>query len=163
MELKRSWRLKKSLSVVFFAILAVYIFIGLTPAKAVEMEAATDIKIPEIGLSADVTLLTMEHGMLKTPDKIVGSYSRAKNKTFLVGHSFGVFENLDKLNVGDEIYYDLVNYKITNIEILEKSDISMDALLAPADVDTIVLMTCAGEVFSDGDASHRLVITAVVK
>ena len=163
MELKRSWSLKKSLSVVFFAILTAYLLIGLTPARAVDVEIATYIKIPEIGLSADVTLLTMRQGILNTPEEIVGSYSRAKNKTFLVGHASNVFKNLDKLNFGDEIDYDLVKYKIVDIKTIRKSDVSMDALLAPADVDTIILMTCAGKISDNGDASHRLIITATAK
>lgn len=163
MELKKSWDFRKFMVGAFFTMLTLYLLIGLTPAKATEVDVATEIKIPKIGLSSDVTLLTMNQGMLKTPDVVVGSYSRNKNKTFLVGHSTGVFGDLDKLELGDEIYYDLVSYTIVDIDVLQKSDISMDRLLAPADIDTIVVMTCAGELFSGGDASHRLIITAVAR
>ena len=163
MELKKSWDFRKFMVGAFFAMLTLYLLIGLTPAKATEVDAVTEIKIPKISLSSDVALLTMNQGVLKTPDTVVGSHSRNKNKTFLVGHSTGVFSDLDKLELGDEIYYDLVSYTVVNIDVLQKSDISMDRLLAPADIDTIVVMTCAGELLSGGDASHRLIITAVAR
>ena len=28
-------------------------------------------------------------------------------------------------------------------------------------IDTLVVMTCAGELYNNGDASHRLVLTAI--
>ena len=160
MELRNSWDLQKVLIAVFFVILGLYLAVGLTPVRAAEAEAATEITVPKIGLTTGVALLSMENGKLNTPDEMVGSYSRANNKTFLVGHSVGVFRDLGELELGDEIYYDLVNYVVVNIEILEKNSISMNKLLAPADVDTIVIMTCAGELTGTGDASHRLIITA---
>lgn len=37
----------------------------------------------------------------------------------------------------------------------------MSTLLTPTSQDTIILMTCAGTDLGNGDASHRLIITAV--
>lgn len=159
-ELGKTFDIRKCLTRLFFLLLAFYILIGLTPVKAAEIEPATEIKIPEIELSSGVALLNMENGKLSTPDELVGSFSRAENKTFLVGHSVGVFKNLDLLEVGDVITYDLVNYTIVDMKLLAKSEIVMDELLSPASVDTIVLMTCAGELTDNGDATHRLIITA---
>ena len=83
MELKKSWDFRKFMVGAFFTMLTLYLLIGLTPAKATKVDVATEIKIPKIGLSSDVTLLTMNQGILKTPGVAVGGYSRNKNKTFL--------------------------------------------------------------------------------
>ena len=64
---------------------------------------------------------------------------------------------------GKDIEYDSKRYKISRIEILEKSEINMSQVLAGAPVDTIVLMTCAGESLPNQDATHRLIITAVAQ
>lgn len=162
MELKRRWDHKKVLVRGYFGLLAIYLVVGLTPARAVEYEVTTQIVIPKIGLNADVMSMSMRDGVLETPDNAVGSYSRAENKTFLVGHASGVFGELDKIAVGDEIDYDLLKYTVAKIEIVKKDQIAMNALLAPADTDTIVIMTCAGEMRNNGDSTHRLIITASV-
>jgi sortase (surface protein transpeptidase) len=36
----------------------------------------------------------------------------------------------------------------------------MKELLKAEDTDTLVLMTCAGELMSNNDATHRLIVTA---
>ena len=39
----------------------------------------------------------------------------------------------------------------------------MDEVLAPTEQNTLVIMTCAGEDLGGGDATHRLIVTAVEK
>lgn len=158
--MRRSWDARKIVVVGYFALLLVYLLIGLTPARAAEYEAATEMRISKIGLVTDVVPMQIERGVLTTPDSVVGSYSRALNKTFLVGHSSDVFSGLELVEVGDEIVYDLVSYTVKKVEVLKKSEINMDLLLLPEYKDTIVVMTCAGEMLSGGDATHRLIITA---
>ena len=51
----------------------------------------------------------------------------------------------------------------SDISVQEKSEIDMLKLLKKDENDSIVLMTCAGELYKDGDASHRLIVTAVAK
>lgn len=160
MELKNRWSLRRVVPAVFGGCVILYLLVGLTPAQATDFEPATEIEIPSIGLHADVAPMTMRDGVLKTPDAMVGSYSRAKNKTFLVGHSVGVFQNLSNVNVGDSVVYDLVHYTVTSVDVVEKSEIKMDELLLPSEKDTIMIMTCAGELLGGGDATHRLIITA---
>ena len=91
----------------------------------------------------------------------MGSYSNHVNKTFLIGHSSTVFRDLDQANVGDSISYNNVDYRIVDMEVFKKSDISMTEILKAEERDTIVLMTCAGEPVGERDATHRLIVTAV--
>ena len=163
MELRKSLDFRKIVIVLYFVAFGIYLLVGLAPAEAADLVVATEIEIHAIDLKSDVTMLEMKDHELTTPDDIVGGYTRAKNKTFLVGHSTGVFSRLNQLGVGEEIIYDLVKYTVTKVEILEKSEISMNKLLLPAEKDTIVLMTCAGELLDGGDATHRLIITAVTQ
>ena len=142
----------------FFA----YIVYGLQPAEAVQYKIDATISIPSIGLSSDVTKLELNGQRLDTPDTIVGSYSDHNNKTLLIGHSTTVFQNLFKLNLRDSIKYDDKTYIIKQIHMVKKSKISMKKLLNTAEKDTIVLMTCAGTLLDNGDATHRLIITASV-
>ena len=37
----------------------------------------------------------------------------------------------------------------------------MNKILEASDKDTVVLMTCAGKDLGNGDASHRLIVTAI--
>ena len=97
---------------------------------------------------------------LKTPSSIVGSYSKFNNKTLLIGHSTTVFDSLDKVKIGDNVEYSDNNYKVKKIEYLEKAEINMNELLKEDKKDTIVIMTCAGELLENGDATERLIITA---
>ncbi|MBR2658871.1 sortase [Candidatus Saccharibacteria bacterium] len=129
-------------------------------ASAQEYEIFTKLTIQNIELSSDVTKTHLLNYKIVTPDYIVGSFSRAENKTLLVGHSTTAFENLKNVELNDEIEYNDKKYVTKKIEVLEKADIDMDKILAPAKEDTLVLMTCAGELYDNGDASHRLIITA---
>lgn len=140
---------------------AMYFVIGLSPAEAAKYEISAELSIPSIGLNSDVTKLKLENKHLETPTTIVGSYTQAKNKTLLIGHSTTVFENLENVNIGEEIQYEQKNYRILGKEVFAKSEIDMDEVLKPAERDTIIIMTCAGELYDGGDASHRLIIEAV--
>lgn len=139
-----------------------YIIIGLQPAEAAESyEISTNLYISSIGLFSDVTKLKLKDHQLETPDMIVGSFSRAENKTLLIGHSSTVFRNLDQARIGEEVTYDNIIYNIYSTEIVEKSEVDMHELLKSAEKDTLVIMTCAGTELGNGDATHRLIITAV--
>ena len=74
-----------------------------------------------------------------------------------------MFQNLDEIKHGDAIYYNNKMYLVSDISVQEKSEIDMLKLLKKDENDSIVLMTCAGELYKDGDASHRLIVTAVAK
>ena len=163
MELKKTFDFRKIVIVSYFVLLAVYLVVGLLPAGATSVDIVTDIEIPKIGLSSGVTPLKLEEGKFITPDSVVGAFSRSRNKTFLVGHSSGVFSDLSLLTVGDEILYDLESYKITSVEILPKTDVRMDNLLIPEEKETLIIMTCAGEMLDGFDATERLIITASIQ
>ena len=161
MELKKHINFRKFAAVLYFLAFFVYLIIGLAPADAVQYEIEGSLEMPAIGLQSDVTRLKLHNHKLDTPDTIVGSFSWEENKTLLIGHSTTVFENLNLTVVGDVIVYNGKNYWVTDIVVKEKSKIIMEELLEGADKDTLVIMTCAGEIFESGDATHRLIVTAV--
>lgn len=164
MELKKRLNIKTVLMGLYAVFFMAYIIVGLNPAEAAQSyEISAELNIPSINLSSDVTALQLEDRELKTPDTIVGSFSRAENKTLLIGHSSTVFQNLNKVKLGEEIDYDNRMYIVQKIETLEKSGIDMSKLLARANKDTLIIMTCAGTDLDNGDATHRLIITAEAK
>ena len=161
MELKRHLDLRYVFVGLYVLFFAVYIIIGLQPAGATQYEIVGDLSIPGIGLRSGVTELTLHDGRLDTPDTIVGSYSRYDNKVLLIGHSTTVFEHLNEVQIGDEITYDNVTYHVVSRYEQVKQDISMRKLLNNEEDKTLVLMTCAGELLGNGDATHRLIVIAV--
>lgn len=146
---------------IFFA---VYLIIGFQPAIADASSYKIDgrLEISSVNIDSDVTALTLTDNKLHTPDDIVGSYSKNPNKTILIGHSTTVFESLKDLKIAEIITYNDENYIVEAIETLEKSDISMKNLLKSEQKKTIILMTCAGTLLSDGDATERLIIKATL-
>lgn len=163
MELKRRLDSK----IIFFGIYVLgflsYLIYGLMPVDASSYAIDSHLVVPSIGLSSDVTAVELDdEGNLPTPDTIVGSYSNHNSKIFLFGHSSSVFSNLFKARIGEDIIYGDKRYEITAYDIYSKSDIDMAQILAPTDRDTLVLMTCAGEDYGNGDSSHRLIISAVL-
>ena len=161
MELKRRFNVRKLFVGMYVLAFAVYLIIGLQPAEAANYVIASTLSIPDIGLNTDVAELYLTENGLETPDTIAGSYTKAENKTLLIGHSTTVFKNLDQVDLNDVIDYGGQAYKVVAIDMIPKVDIEMNELLATANRDTIVLMTCAGELLDGGDATHRLIITAV--
>ena len=141
--------------VLFFAS---YLVIGIQPAEAAEYEISATLKIPSISLESDVTTLLLDNHRLATPESIVGSFSRNQT-TLLIGHSSSVFQNLSQAQINDIIYYNGSAYLITTVETKPKNEINIDQLLLSDDA-TLILMTCAGEDLGNGDATHRLIITA---
>lgn len=140
--------------------LIIYLAVGLQPADAKDYNFAGQLSIPAIGLQSDVAELKLESGGLSTPETIVGSYSKSLNKTLLIGHSTGIFSELHALKVGDFIQLNGEDYRVVSIQNLSKSQINMQKLLKAEEKETLVLMTCAGIVFSNGDATERLIIIA---
>ncbi|MDO4612375.1 MAG: class F sortase [Candidatus Saccharibacteria bacterium] len=162
MELKRKFNFKTCLIAVYVLFAVFYLVIGFLPAEATEYMISSSLSIPEIELSAEVTELELDDEGLETPDKIVGSFSYAENKTLLIGHSTTVFEDLSQVGAGSVVVYDGREYIVREAKTLAKDRIDMRKVLAEAEVDTIVMMTCAGELFGDGDATHRLILTATL-
>lgn len=161
MELRRRGSPRLVFLVLSLVLIAIYIIVGLQPAKAVDYEISAQLSIPVIGLEADVTELVLSGHKLETPETIVGSYSRAENKTLLIGHATTVFSDLARVGLGAEIDYGGEIYRVVAREMMPKAQVKMGQVLAGAEKDTLVIMTCAGELLPDGDATHRFMITAV--
>lgn len=162
MRLRRRYLDARSVFVIVtIIVMMVYFAIGLSPARATEYDVDAIVEIPSIGLTADVTSLTLTNEGLATPDTIAGSYSRNDTKTLLIGHSTTVFQGLDDVKLNDEIYYEGVKYKVVEIALARKEDIVMSEILKSEEKKTLVLMTCAGTLLDGGDATHRLIIRAI--
>ena len=165
MELKRHAKFREILAGAYFGFLVIYlaifVIIGLKPAEAVQPEIVAELTVPSIGLASGVTEMSLNNHELETPDTLVGSFARAQNKTLLVGHSSTVFRELDKIQIGDEVAYDETIYKVVEIEVMARDEVNMNEILMGTEQNTLVLMTCAGTDLGDGDATHRLIITAV--
>ncbi|MBR3246485.1 class F sortase [Candidatus Saccharibacteria bacterium] len=163
MELRRRLNPKYVFIGLYILAFLVYVIYGLQPADAVDSyDVSGNIRIPSIGLNSDVTTIGLEHGELRTPDTIVGSYSRNPNKTLLIGHASTVFENLHDIRLGDKVGFNGEEYTVKSINLSVKEDIDMLELLSNSPKDTIVLMTCAGDTLEGGDATFRLIVTASV-
>ncbi len=138
-----------------------YIIVGLQPASAASnTEIITTLRIPSINLASDVAKITLQNGELQIPNDIVGEFHISKKNHLLMGHSTTIFKNLEDLEVGDTIYYGANRYTISLEEIKDKEDINMKELLKNTGFEKITLMTCAGELLGDQDATKRLIITA---
>lgn len=142
---------------VFFAF---YLYIGFQPADAIHYDISGHLEIPSLSISSDVTTLEIKDNKLATPDSIVGVYSPHKNKTFLIGHSTTIFKGLTDIKTGQIINYNGKLYTVTDITTKAKSDINMAQILQNEPRPTLILMTCAGELLPNADATHRLIVTA---
>lgn len=160
-ELEKHLSFRKVFGILYFVLFFVFLYHGLQPAEAVNVEVSTELSIPGINLVSDVAKIDLDDNKLKTPDTIVGSFTKEANKTLLIGHVSTVFKNLHSTKVGDLVIYDEDEYKIVSSEIRKKEDINMDEILAETEKNTLVIMTCSGKDLDNGDATHRLIITAV--
>ena len=146
----------------YFLAFLVYVAVGIgSTAGAKQYDVESELLVPAIDLSSDVTRMELEGRKLNTPDTIVGSYSNHDNKTLLIGHASTVFHDLNKVQADDLVIYHDLMYKVVSIQTFRKDEINMNQLLEAEKVDTIVLMTCAGEDLGNGDATHRLILEAV--
>lgn len=163
MELKMHFNVRKLLVLAYFVAFSIYLVIGFMPAEASDNGESFDFVAPTIGLSSEVVDVELHDGKLATPDTIIGRYNSGDNNVFLFGHSSTVFSNLHNLRLNDEISYMGKIYSVTKIELLAKAKIKMGEVLSSRPVDTLTIMTCAGEYLENGDATHRLILTATVK
>ena len=163
MELRRRLDPKVIFIGLYVVLFIVYIVVGLQPAGAVNYQISAQLSIPGVGIYSDVAKLELVDGKINTPDTIVGSYSQAPHKTLLVGHSVGVFQNVSQISLGDTIEYNDQKYHVSTIDMVRKGSVDMANILKSDDKDTIVLMTCAGTLLDGGDATHRLIVTAVAE
>ena len=163
MELRKSFDLRVFFGKLYVILMVAFLAIGFMPAEAAtEYDVIGKLEIPTIGLTTEVAKLELENSELKTPKDIAGSFSKNENKTLIIGHASTVFDELGDVLVGDHILYGEKEYIIVKKEIALKEEIRMSRILKGEDVDTLVIMTCAGEDLGVGDATHRLMLTAKV-
>ncbi len=141
------------------------------------------IIIPKISLFAPVKISgnSKEGGMEVPPDaKTVGwwkygTYPGQLGSAVLVGHykinsgAPGIFYNLNKLSVGDEIIMTLKNgkvltYIISTLNTYKAEEFPLESFFYSKDARRLNLITCAGKYIKSLDNySHRLAIYAILK
>ena len=158
------------LSAFYLMVIPVYLYFGFqtsqvnVSAYARELSEATGVlEIPSISLAAPISDVELDGRKLVAPNYIVGRYEAYKNKVFIIGHSSTIFQDLNRVAVGDEIIYDSKKFKIVSKEVKAKAEISMNEILRDEKEPTLVLMTCSGEHISGQDYSHRLIVNAVMR
>lgn len=163
MELKKRFSPKYIFIGLYMLAFCAYIVYGLQPVEAsATYEITGVVNIPSINLTADVTELQLDGKELHTPDTIVGSFTNSLHTTLLIGHSSGVFKDLEHVRLNEKINYAGQEYVVTKLEYAKKESVNMDKLLEANKKDTLIIMTCAGQPIGDGDATHRFIITASV-
>lgn len=145
----------------YVVFLAAYIIIGLQPAEAASYKISSTISIPTINLNSGITKLTLENGQLNIPDNIIGEFYSSRKNILLLGHSTTSFQNLEDVELEDIINYNDDTYQVSDIKVVEKESIKMTDLLKSTGTPKITLMTCAGTLLPNQDATHRLIITAI--
>ncbi len=144
----------------FLIMLPIYLYIGFQPNISTQALGYPELSIPSITLKTPVEPLQLTERQLIAPSTIAGAYSSNPSKTLIIGHAATVFQNLDQTATGNILTYDSQSYQIVDSQTLEKSDIDMEEILSPAETNTIIIMTCAGEPLPGQDATHRLIVTA---
>lgn len=141
---------------------SLFIIIGCQPT-ATDAVNYPELSIASIDLDSPVEPITPVERKLEAPTSIAGAYSQNNNKTLIIGHSTTVFQNLHNVKIGEELTYGNRIYQIINTEVVLKQDVNMKEILKGANRDTLIIMTCAGELLQNQDATHRLLVTAVLK
>lgn len=138
----------------------VFTFLAFQP-KTVEANTNLILEIPKISLTSPIRALEItDENTLISPERIAGVYHANQNHDFIIGHSSTIFQNLDKLKVGDTFRFGDQIYQIKTRKIQLKSDVDMAKLLTKKSAPTITLMTCHGEKISGHDYTERLILTA---
>ena len=133
----------------------VFTFLAFQP-QTVEANTNLILEIPKINLTSPIRSLEIsDENTLTSPERIAGVYH-----DFIIGHSSTIFQNLDKLKVGDTFSFGDQTYQIKTRKIQQKSDINMSKLLTRKSTPTITIMTCHGEKISGHDYTERLILTA---
>ncbi|MBR0403218.1 class F sortase [Candidatus Saccharibacteria bacterium] len=167
--LKKQWfnpflwskrQIKVALAVFYMIAIPAFIIVGLQPAQAVDVDGLPSLSIPTVGIDTPVAESTLDGKQLSVPDRIAAAYSTDPSKLFLMGHSATVFKTLKNIRKGDEVYYNGNTYVVSDITTKPKSEISMKEILAPAEQETVIIMTCAGRSLGANDYTHRLIVTA---
>ena len=160
MKIRQILDYRSAMAIICAAICTFCLLKYFQPAEAIQYDITGNLSIPSIDLKSDVAGLSLEDGKLDTPKYIVGSYTKHKNTTLLIGHSNTVFSDLKNVQIGEKVIYNNAIYNIYKSEVAEKTSIVMKDLLSENETDTLILMTCHGQLYGDGDASHRLLIFA---
>lgn len=158
-----SWskrQIKVAMTVFYMIAIPAFIIVGLQPAQAANVDGLPTLSIPAVSIETPVSESSLDGKQLSVPDAIAAEYSEDPSKLFLMGHSSTVFKNLKNIEVGDEVYYNGNKYIVNDVAIKPKSAIKMKEILAPAEHETVIIMTCAGKSLGANDYTHRLIVTA---
>lgn len=156
-------RAMRTFLVIFLIIFAsLFIIVGCQPT-ATDAVNYPELIIGSIDLDSPVEPIEPVDRQLEAPATIAGAYSQHNNKTLIIGHSTTVFKELHNVKIGEELTYGNRQYLIVDTETVLKKDVNMKAILQGSERETLIIMTCAGELLENQDATHRLLVTAILK
>ena len=130
--------------------------------------------IPSIKLLSPVQGVGVnERGNMDVPGEYtnnVGWYERGVTPgnvgtAVIDAHNTAAFKKLDQVSVGAEIYVytsagEWLHFVTTNAQTYSMDTLSPATLFAPANAPQINLITCAGLSLGNGEATHRLIVSA---
>ena len=136
-----------------------------TSSSAVTPTAGANLVIPSLGIATSVSASNLSNHELSVPSSSVSYYG-----TLLMGHSSGVFTNLPRAGVGQEITYNGRTYVIDSVRA--NLPVSSDRqkvgnysmyVLTNLGANRIVLMTCAGSYQAGFGYTHRTLVFATLQ
>ena len=83
----------------------------------------------------------------------------------LDAHNTAAFKKLNQVSVGEEIYVmsssgEWLKFKVTAAKTYSVKNLKPVTLFAPTNSRQINLITCAGTLLGNGEATHRLIVSA---
>lgn len=133
-----------------------------TVAKSSEKEPKM-LRIPAINLETPIVAVGMnEKQLVDVPERLPGWYKggakpgEAGNAT-LQGHVTAVFNKLNQIKAGDDIYVDDKHFRVTETELTRKEDFNVQKVYGPTDKKKLNLITCAGTIVN-GDFDKRTIV-----
>ena len=143
-------------------------------SMATSSETPLYIYIPSIDLLTKVQGVGIDKkGNMDVPSgktKNVGWYKYGTTPgkpgtAVLDAHNTAAFKNLDSLKTGEDIFIytsggEWLQFTVTKAKTYAIEKLSPSTLFASTKTKQINLITCAGKLFGNGEASHRLIVSA---
>ena len=145
-----------------------------TISSIIEEEKPVYIYIPSINLFSKIQGVGVnKKGNMDVPSgktNNVGWYKHGvtpgeTGTAVLDAHNTAAFKKLNALPVGEEIYIytsssEWLKFEVTKAKTYPVEKLSPSTLFAQANAPQINLITCAGLLLGNGEASHRLIVSA---
>lgn len=144
------------------------------PIKAIDHGVPTWIYVPSIGLSSPIKGVGIDKkGNMDVPSGKTSDVGWYKHGTLpgntgtavLDAHVTAAFKDLEDIKIGESIYIytstgKILRFVTKKAKTYEAKTTDPRVLFAPSKSPDLNLITCAGTLLGDGEATHRLIVTA---